>query len=472
MASGEISKLYVTIGANLSGLTKGLTRAFSAVTSFAKSVGAVALGNVISAGMGGAFRSLAGGLGAAISNGSALNETLSKTDVLLGDSADKAKKFAQALESKGLGTQADVLESYLSTVSQLTNQGMGKQLAQNLAAQLETRVGDVASQDNADPKQIRENLASAMAGEFQILRRYGVDASAEEQQSSGKSRGQYVIDKFLMRTQRAAGDFDRTSMGYANLGRAADTRSGAVSARIGQDLQLVGQAFQYFRGRFLQIILDLANNSQFKKLGDSLFQTLSVFGLAIETNLPTIVTGLTNMAAQIAESAAKVAAYLVNPTAVWTLIVNRIASAFLSIYETIMGVANKLSLGLIAAADTSGARGQLEAENQAAQAQIAASQAEAQAKINDLKAKFEAGGAGTTGAGALGMLAPAATSMKGSSSAFNSLLSGVFGQKPDKQLAVLEQIATNTAPKSTGVEAVTNKTTLATAKPAWGGFGG
>jgi hypothetical protein len=64
--------------------------------------------------------------------------------------------------------------------------------------------------------------------------------------------------------------------------------------------------------------------------------------------------------------------------------------------------------------------------------------------------------------------------MKASSSAFNSLLSGVFAQKPDKQLSVLEQIATNTAPKDTGVSTVTKKTTLATgsAPTALGGFAG
>jgi hypothetical protein len=54
--------------------------------------------------------------------------------------------------------------------------------------------------------------------------------------------------------------------------------------------------------------------------------------------------------------------------------------------------------------------------------------------------------------------------MKASSSAFNSLLSGVFAQKPDKQLGVLQQIATNTAPKDTGSAPVTNKATLATTK--------
>jgi hypothetical protein len=88
--------------------------------------------------------------------------------------------------------------------------------------------------------------------------------------------------------------------------------------------------------------------------------------------------------------------------------------------------------------------------------------------VGDLKDKFTASTPSLSGAGALGMNAPAATSMKASSSAFNSLLSGVFAQKPDKQLAVMQQIAVNTTPKDTGAAPVTNKATLATPKTGGG----
>lgn len=469
----EISELYVKIGTNLSGLTSGLSKAFGAVNSFAKSVGAVALGNIISNGIGGAFRSLAGGIGSAIENGSSLNETLSKTDVLLGNTAERAKEFAKNLESKGLGGQAEILESYLGTVNQLTNQGMGKEMAQGLAAKLETRVGDVASQDNADPKAIRENLASAMAGEFQILRKYGVDASAEEQQASGKTRADYVIDKFLKKTQRAEGDFERTKYGFANLGRASDTKQTAVSARIGQDLQIVGQAFQYFRGRFLDTILKIAEGGMFKKLADSLYQTLSIFGMTIEANLPAIVTNLTNAATRVAEFGVRIAGYLANPTDTWKQITNRIAIAFLSIYETLTNVASKLSLGLIEKVDMSGAKEILRQDTADGAQRIKDSQEKAQKEIDRMRGLFD-GTSTSTGpaanpAGALGMVAPAANAAKASSSAFNSLLSGVFGQKPDKQLAVLEKIAQNTSPKETGAPPVTTKTTLASpSQQQWG----
>jgi hypothetical protein len=468
MAGNEVSQLYVRIGTNLSGLTSGLSKAFSAIGGFAKQVGSVALGTILAKGIGGAFSMVANGIGDSISNASTLNETLSKTDVLLGNSADQAKKFSAALESKGLGSQAEILESYLASVNQLTNQGVGKQMAQNLAEQLEVRVGDLASQDNADPKMIRENLASAMAGEFQILRKYGVDASAEDQQASGKTRSEYVISKFMAKTKRSEGDFDRTKYGFANLGRASDTKTTAASTRVGQDLLIVGQAFQYFRGRFMDTIMKVAEGGAFKKLGENIYTAFSYIALAADALIGPIVNALTNALTTVSGYAAQVAAFLANPADTWTLITNSIALALLTIWETLTAVANKLSLGLVAKQDMGGAKQAIYDENAAASERIAASKASFDAQVGDLKDKFTASTPSLSGAGALGMNAPAATSMKASSSAFNSLLSGVFAQKPDKQLAVMQQIAVNTTPKDTGAAPVTNKATLATPKTGGG----
>ena len=111
MAGNEISNLYVKIGTNLSGLTSGLTKAFGAVSGFAKSIGAVAIGNLMARGIGGAFQAVAGNIGSSIENASTLNETLSKTDVLLGNSAESAKKFAASLASKGLGSLRQLPEN-------------------------------------------------------------------------------------------------------------------------------------------------------------------------------------------------------------------------------------------------------------------------------------------------------------------------------------------------------------------------
>lgn len=466
--AGEISKLYVSIGTNLSGLMAGLSKAFGEIKKFGVDVAKHALGDLVSAGMTQAFSTITNGFANSLENASTLNETLSKTDVLLGDTADSAKNFAKELEMKGLGNQAQILESYMGTVNQLTNQGIGKQIAQNMAEKVEARVADLSSQDNIDSKQIRENLASAMAGEFQILRKYGVDASAEDQAASGKTRAEYVIDKFMAKTQRAQGDFDRTKYGFANLGRAADTKTTAVSARIGQDLLIVGQAFQYFRGRFMDTIMQVADGGAFKQLGEHLYTAFSYISIAADALIQPMVTALTNAASSVAGFAASIVPYLVNASNTWQILTNKISIVFLSIWETLTSVANKLTLGLVEKQDMGGAKQILRDENAQAQARIDASKAAMDAQVNDLKAKFTADTGSKTGPGALGaMQQPVSTAMKASSHAFSSLLSGVFGQKPDKQLAVLERIAQNTSPKDTGVQSVTSKTTLASDR---GGF--
>jgi hypothetical protein len=345
-------------------------------------------------------------------------------------------------------------------------------MAQNLAEQLEVRVGDLASQDNADPKMIRENLASAMAGEFQILRKYGVDASAEDQQASGKTRSEYVISKFMAKTKRSEGDFDRTKYGYANLSRASDTKGTAASTRIGQDLLVVGQAFQYFRGKFMLQILAIANSGAFKRFGDTLYKGISYIGMAIEMALPAIVeiliAGATKLADIISFAASLVAAVISKPKEAWEVVVASITLGLLAIKDAFFLMANKLSMGLIGKGDRS-------AEKQAAMESLNANKAvldeekgKMDVQMQEMLKKFTESTGSGTGAGALGMNAPAATSMKASSSAFNSLLSGVFAQKPDKQLGVLQQIATNTAPKDTGAAPVTNKATLATPKTGGG----
>lgn len=484
MASpNEIGNLYVRIGTNLSGLHSGLRSALGSVSSFARNVSAFALGQVIAGGITGAMQNLTGGLSGALNAGSTLNETLSKTEVLLGSNAAAAKEFARSLEAKGVGTQAQVLDSLLNTVNQLRNQGVGMTQSMSLAKALEARVGDVASQDNIDPKQIRENLASAMAGEFQILRKYGVSASAEEQQASGKTSAQYVIDKFLKQTRRAEGDFARTGMGFANLQRTGDVRAEAASARVGQDLQLVGQAFQYFRGRFLQGILDIANSGAFEKLGDHLYRIVATLGAMAEAAVPTIVNAMVFWAEKVANFAANSAGILINAASVWQVLQNRMTITLLSIIDGLSYVAEKITFGLVKHLDTSVEQANLVDQNQQIAKQIRADQEANKLRVNDLMAKFKAGGQGG-GPGALESLQAANAAARMTTSSFDSLLKGIMGQRKNEELEQLRTIAKNTAPNKKGVVPVTGKDTVATgkgwngfgantppAKPVWGGFG-
>jgi hypothetical protein len=482
-SSGEIGNLYVRIGANLSSLHAGLNSAFGSVSSFARSVASFAIGNIVAGGITSAIRGVSNGIGTALAAGSDLNETLSKTEVLLGANAAAASDFAKSLEAKGIGTQAEVLDSMLNTVNMLRNQGVAMTKSLEMARLLESRVGDVASQDNRDPRMIRENLASAMAGEFAILRKYGVMASAEEQQGSGRGAAQYVIEKFLKQTQRAEGDFSRTSMGYANLQRAGDVRMNAVSARIGQDLQIVGQAFQYFRGRFLSSMLALADSGVFKTLGESIYRIMATLGAALEGAAPTIVNGLIYWAESIATFTANTAGVLINAAGVWQVFQNRMTVTLLSIVDGLSYVAEKITFGLVRHLDTAVERAALIDRNQEIAKQVRADQEANRLRIEDLRKRFQDGGNGTPGMGALDAIQGASAQARMTSSSLADLLKGVIGIKQSQELSTLQKIEQNTRPKEIGVKSVTGKTTLAgdaAVKPgkevaigvfAWGGFG-
>lgn len=470
-APREIGNLYVRVGTNLSGLHTGLRTAFASVSSFARSVSAVTLGNVIAGGITGAISNMSGIFTGAIEAGSTLNETLSKTGVLLGKNAESAATFAKSLEAKGIGTQAEVLDSMLNSVNMLRNQGVSMAKSLELAQVLESRVGDVASQDNKDPKMIRENLAAAMAGEFQVLRKYGVNASAEEQQGTGVKTAQYVIEKFLKQTQRAEGDFSRTGMGFANLQRASDVRQNAASARVGQDLQLVGQAFQFFRGRFLQSILDIANSGAFRTLGDQLYRIVATLGIALEGAVPKVVNGLIFFAEWIANAMKPFMA----ATAIFQVFRNRLAITLLSIIEGLSKVAEKITFGLVKSIDTAAERADLAKQNQQIGPRFRADMEANRLRVEELKNRFMAG-ADPNGNGALDAVQNANAQTRMSSSALDSLLKGVMAVQKKEEVQILKEIAKNTKTDKKGVEPVTGKNTLAgggqnAGKPAWGGFG-
>jgi hypothetical protein len=212
----------------------------------------------------------------------------------------------------------------------------------------------------------------------------------------------------------------------------------------------------------MDTIMQVANGGAFKQLGEHLYTAFSYLSFAADAIIQPMVTALTNAAASIAGFAARIVPYLVNASDTWQILVNKISLAFLSIWEALTSLASKLTLGLVEKQDMGGAKQILRDENAQAQARIDASKAAMDAQVADLKTKFTADTGSKTGPGALGaMQQPVSTAMKASSHAFSSLLSGVFGQKPDKQLAVLERIAQNTSPKETGVQSVTTKTTLA-----------
>lgn len=182
--------------------------------------------SVLSAGI------VAGGI-ALTDMASDLEETMSKTDVVFGDSSSKVKAWSEAsIENMGLAQQTAL--DMTATYGDLgTSMDVPIDKSADMGMELTKRAADLASFKNIKIDVANTALTAVYTGETESLKKLGVvmtQANLEQYamaQGAGKTykemteaekvmlRYNYVMDK----TSNAAGDFARTSDGYANSQR-------------------------------------------------------------------------------------------------------------------------------------------------------------------------------------------------------------------------------------------------------------
>lgn len=266
-----ISDVYVDIGARTTALGRGLEKAKAMLKSFGsqKESSSGGGGGLMGAGMmgagmaaGAAAMTLAANAMANVSSaiaessrrGADLNETLSKTGVLMGDATADAVKFASELQNSGQGQMKDILESITGSAMAMKGLGTETGKAIDIAKQLEARVGDIASQDNIDPAKIREDLQSAFAGELQVMRKYKVFLDADSLKATGLPMGEAIAQGIMQQTQRAKGDFANTRLSTSNMQRTNSNSIETMMTKFGQAIQPVTQAFAYLQSVILSAI--------------------------------------------------------------------------------------------------------------------------------------------------------------------------------------------------------------------------
>lgn len=195
----KVGDLFVQIGGNVSGLNAALGKAAGMLGSFASRVGSTALGTVLGSMISNGINT---GIGEAIRAASDLNETISKTEVLLGGNSDKAKAFANQMASAGMSGVKDTLNSVSSIVTAMTNLGTSTDDATQKAMALQMRFADVASQDNASIAEVQAAFQSLLAGQIEPLRRFNVFTNIDKLNKSGKPLGEAAFDVFMSQTQR------------------------------------------------------------------------------------------------------------------------------------------------------------------------------------------------------------------------------------------------------------------------------
>lgn len=259
MALAERAQLIASLDLQ-DNLSPGLAKA---ETSLIRMGGAVDTAAKKAGGLSSSFASLAAGFGAgfvafkgvevignAIDAASNLNETLSKSNVVFGQSATVVSDWGDtAAKSFGLSKQAAV-EAAASFGNLFSGFGLTSGQAAGMSENIVQLASDLASFNNIGTDEALQKIRSGLVGEAEPLRSVGVllneatvQAKAVElgfQKVNGvfteaqKVQARYAI--ILEQTKTAQGDFARTSDGLANSQRIANAELEDAMAKLGAAL--------------------------------------------------------------------------------------------------------------------------------------------------------------------------------------------------------------------------------------------
>jgi len=187
-------------------------------------------------------------LKAAVDVASNLNEQVSKSRVVFGDSSKVIEDWAKTTAS-GIGVARDQAVEAASTFGAMFRQaGQAGGDAANLSKAVVQLAGDLASFNNTSVDDALVALQSGLSGEIEPLRRFQVfltEASVQQRamEQTGKAnakqltQGEKILARYSLimeQTTRQQGDFQRTSKGLANQQRILSATVRDLQGNLGQ----------------------------------------------------------------------------------------------------------------------------------------------------------------------------------------------------------------------------------------------
>lgn len=190
------------------------------------------------------------GITASLNAASSLNEELAKSEVVFGRASADVIAFSETT-ADGLGiSQRAALEASGTFGNMLVPMGLARGEAARMSVRMTTLAGDMASFNNASPEDTLLAIRSALAGEIEPLRRYGVALTqariqnealasgiaeeGEELSNAQKVRAAYNL--ILKDTRDQHGDASRTGEQFAGVQRRLSASVEDLQARIGRKL--------------------------------------------------------------------------------------------------------------------------------------------------------------------------------------------------------------------------------------------
>tara|TARA_R110002126_G_scaffold167702_2_gene316163 strand:- start:1203 stop:2822 length:1620 start_codon:yes stop_codon:yes gene_type:complete len=273
----KIPKVTVTFDADLDSLKKGVKGATTEVDSFGTKVGDFSKKAAL------AFAAVAAAAGAmaikigvdAVKAASDLSETISKVNVLFGDTAKDIEKFADGAAASLGQTKQQALDAAATFATFGRAAGLSGKDLSGFSTGFVKLASDLASFNNTSPEQAINAIGSALRGEAEPLRAYGVlldDASLRQAAlelgivSTTKNAltpqqkvlaAQALIYK---QTSAAQGDFERTSDGLANKTRILTAQLENAKVTIGEALlPIVLELATLFSDKVIPIVQQVAD---------------------------------------------------------------------------------------------------------------------------------------------------------------------------------------------------------------------
>ena len=201
---------------------------------------------------------IGGAVGAAalkttITAASDLNEQVSKTKVVFGESGDAVVEWSQKLATSFGLAETEALTAASTFGSMFKQTGQNEKDAARLARSVTQLGADLASFNNTTVSDALDALRSGLSGEIEPLRRYQVflteasvaqRAMADTGKKSTKelTQGEKIMARYeliIKATKQAQGDFSRTSGGLANQERILAAQTQNLAAMFGKVLMPV-----------------------------------------------------------------------------------------------------------------------------------------------------------------------------------------------------------------------------------------
>jgi hypothetical protein len=257
-------------------LKKGMGSAEKQIESGGNRFGSILQGVGVSIGMGvagivaSAATQVVSFLGDSIGAASDMGETVSKTNVLFGESADSLLAWSET----AAGALGQSKQQALDAATTFATFGKAAGLTGDDLVQFSTGftglASDLASFNNTSPEQAIEAIGAALRGEAEPLRAYGVlldDASMRQKAlemgiisttKEALTPQQKVLAAQALiyeQTSAAQGDFARTSGGLANQQRILDAQMANLKTTVGEALLPVMLSFTSLLNRLVTEVL-------------------------------------------------------------------------------------------------------------------------------------------------------------------------------------------------------------------------